>query len=211
MMPLACASTALLVGLAVEKLRGLPAELALFLVITLLGTVLEAFEGEILFDRYVFPAVLPTLALLLREPLRLHLAGRFRKVFATAVGLLVGLTTIALTANALSFDAATWRTAQQLVDSGVADAAHVDAGLDWDGYHSPYGAENDFDPASLPGIYGKASLFDNDHPCYVIASRPQDQDDYIFSLVKTVKYEKFGLPGAHNELFVYRTWVGTCK
>jgi hypothetical protein len=211
MLPLACISTALLVGLAVDRLRKVPAELALFFVFTLLGTFLEVFEGEILFDRYIFPAVLPALAMLLREPLRLQVLSRTRKVFATAVGVLLALTTAALTANALSFDAATWRTAQALVDSGAANAAHIDAGLDWDGYHSPYGAQNTPDPAGLQNIYPKASQFTNDHPCYVVASRPQDQDDFLFTLVKTVKYEKYGLPGAHNELFVYRTWVGTCK
>ena len=94
--------------------------------------------------------------------------------------------------------------------SGAASPAYIDAGLDWDGYHSPNGAENEYDPASLPGIYPKAAELDNDHPCYVIAGRPLDQDSYIFTLVKTVPYEKYGLPGAHNELFVYRTWVGTC-
>jgi len=210
MFPLAIISTALLVGFAVDRLRKLPPEMALFLVFTILGTSLEVFEGEILFDRYVFPAVLPTAAMLLREPLRLSLSSRLRKACAAGAGAFLALVTVALTANALSFDAAVWRTSQQLVASGAASPAYIDAGLDWDGYHSPDGAQNDADPTSLPGIYQKASELTNDHPCYVIAGRPQDQDSYIFALVKTVKYEKYGLPGAHNELFVYRTWVGTC-
>ncbi|WP_034271877.1 glycosyltransferase family 39 protein [Actinospica robiniae] len=210
MFPLAIVSTSLLVGLAVDRMRTLRPELALFLLFTLFGTFLEVFEGEILFDRYIFPMALPTAAMLLREPLRLGLSSRLRKGFAAGVGVFLALVTAALTANALSYDAANWRVAQQLVASGAASPEHIDAGLDWDGYYSPDGAQALADPTSVPGIYEKAAALNDAHPCYVVASRPQDQDDYSFTLVETVPYEKYGLPGAHNELFVYRTWVGTC-
>jgi hypothetical protein len=210
LLPLACVSSALLAGLVVERIRKLPPELALFLMLTAAGSVLETYEGEILFDRYIFPAVLPLLALLLREPLRPSTLGRPRLAIGAGVGALLTLITGALTANALSFDAATWHTAQQLVDSGAASAAYIDAGLDWDGYYSPDGVADEPDPDTMYGIYAKAGQLGHGQPCYVIASRPQDQDLYTFTLVATPGYDKFGVYGPRNQLFVYRTYRGTC-
>ena len=168
------------------------------------------FEGEVLFDRDVFPIVLPVVALLLCEPLRLVERSRYRKVFAGGVGVFLALITLALTANALSFDAATWRAAQRLVERGAASAGYIDAGLDWDGYHSPDGAQDESDPYGMPGIFPRASQLGDGQPCYVIASRPQEEDDYVFTLLATPQYYKYGVSGPRNELFVYRTYAPIC-
>jgi hypothetical protein len=208
MVPLACLSTALLVGITVDRFRRIRPELAFFLVLTLLGTLLEVVEGEILFDRYIFPAAVPAIAIVLHEPLRG--LGRFRKAFTGAVGVVLVTVITLLTMNALSFDAATWRTAQGLVTSGAASADYVDAGLDWTGFHSPDGAQNLPDPNSMFGIYGKSSELGNDHPCYVVAASPQVQDYFFFTLFATTTYDKYGIFGSQNTLYVYRTYMMKC-
>lgn len=211
LLPIACVSTALLVGFTVDRVRRMPPELGFFLLLMVAGTVLETYEGEILFDRYVFPAAVPLLAMLLREPLRTPRSVRKpRTAFAAGTGAFLMLVTGALTANALAFDAATWRAAQRLVDSGAASALHVDAGLAWDGYHSPDGVQNQPDPTTMPGIYSKAGELGDPQPCYVIASRPLDAYGYFLTLVATPQYYKYGVPGARNELYVYRTYQSQC-
>ena len=210
LLPLACVSTALLVGLLIERLRRIPAELSLFLVITVLGTLMEVVEGEILFDRYVFPAMLPVLALVLIEPMQLRRRSRVRVGFAATVAVFLGVITSLLTANALSFDAAVWHTAQHLVDSGAASAQHVDAGLDWDGLYSPDGAQDTADPNAIYGIYSKAAELGHGEPCYVVAASPQNTELDYFTLVRTVKYDKYGVPGRVAKLWVYRTYQQSC-
>ena len=210
LLPLACVSTSLLAGMLVERIRRIPVELALFLAVTAIGTLMEVVEGEILFDRYVFPAVLPVLALVLLEPLRPRERSRIRLGVAAGVGLFLTVITSMLTANALAFDAAVWRTAQNLVDTGAASPAYVDAGLDWDGYYSPDGAQNTPDPAAIYGLYDKADQLGHGEACYVIAASKQHQETDFFTLVKTVKYDKFGVPGEVNMIWVYRTYQPNC-
>ena len=219
LMPLACISGGLLAGVLAGRLRRLRPELAGYALFMVGGTLLEVVEGQILFDRYVLPIALPIVALLLSEPLRTpktEASARERHArlaLGGASGLLVGVVTTLLTANALSFDAATWHAAAAVVSSGEASVDYVDAGLDWNGYYSPDGMQNQPDLYAEPGIFGYSSRLNRDLPCYVVASRPQSQPSW--TLVATPGYRVYGFFGNTEYLAVYRTELtdgaeGTC-
>jgi hypothetical protein len=214
LVPLACVSGGLLAGVLVGRLRRLRPELACYTVFMIGGTLLEVVEGQILFDRYVLPIALPVVALLLSEPLRTPKAEasarerRTRLVLGGASGLLVGVVTTLMTANALSFDVATWQAAEAIVASGKASADYVDAGLDWTGYYSPDGMQDQPDLYAEPGIFGYSPRLGHDLPCYVVASRPQGQPNW--TLVQTPTYRVYGFFGSTEYLDVYRTELAVC-
>jgi hypothetical protein len=211
--PLACVSGGLLAGLLVGRWGRLRPEFALYTLFMICGTALEIVEGQILFDRYVLPLALPVIALLLSEPLRTPTASkrsrRIRLALGGAAGTFVALVTMLMTANALSFDAATWHAAEALVTSGKASADYVDAGLDWTGYYSPNGMADQPDPFAEPGIFSYSSHLGHDQPCYVVASRPQSQPDW--TLVGTPTYRVYGFFGSRESLAVYQTGLFACE
>jgi hypothetical protein len=214
LVPLGCVSGGLLAGVLVGRLRRLRPELACYAVFMIGGTLLEVVEGQILFDRYVLPIALPVVALLLSEPLRTPKAEasarerRTRLALGGASGLFVGVITTLMTANALSFDAATWHAAEAVVSSGKASVDYVDAGLDWTGYYSPDGMQDQPDLYAEPGIYGYSPRLGRDAPCYVVASRPQSQPNW--TLVETPSYRVYGFFGNTEYLDVYRTEWSVC-
>lgn len=213
LMLLACASAAMLAPTLVGRMRHLRPEFALYTVFMVGGTLLEVFEGQILFDRYVLPLALPLVAVLLSEPLRRPdfsvRERRTRLALGGGVGLLIACSTSLMTANALAFDAATWHAAQQIVSSGKASADYVDAGLDWTGYYSPNGMSDDPDENALPGIFGYSAKLGHDQPCYVVASSPQQQA--AWTLVATPGYRAYGFFGAEETLDVYQTQLFNCQ
>jgi hypothetical protein len=125
-----------------------------------------------------------------------------------AAGLFVAGITMLMTANALSFDVATWHAAQSVVSSGKASVDYVDAGLDWTGYYSPNGMQDQADLFAEPGIYGNTSRLGNDQPCYVVASRPQDEPSWTY--VDAPSYRVYGFFGNEENLYVYRTGLSVC-
>ena len=213
--PLACVSGGLLVGVLIGRLRRLRPELALYAFFMICGTFLEVVEGQTLFDRYVLPIALPVIALLLSEPLRTpktEASARERHTrlgLGAASGLIVGVVTTLMTANALSFDAATWHAAQAVVNSGAASADYVDAGLDWTGYHSANGMEDQPDDYAEAGIFSYSPSLGRDMPCYVVASRPQEQASW--TLVATPAYRVYGFFGSTETLDVYSTGLSVCQ
>lgn len=206
----ACVSGALLAGLVLDRVRRLPLELALFGALTVLGTGFEVVQGHLVYDRYLLPLTVTLVPLVLLDPLRcarpnmLHTARRAAAA-ATAV-VLAGAMTL-LGADAFAFDAANWHAAQHLVSAGKADAPHVDAGLDWTGYHSPDGMQDTKDPDTEPGIDGADGYLGIDHPCYLIAAQPQTVAGW--SLEGTWTYHQYGL-GPARKLLIYRTTAATC-
>ena len=214
LVPLGCVCGGLLAGVLVGRLRRLRPELAGYTVFMIGGTFLEVVEGQILFDRYVLPIALPVVALLLSEPLRTPKAEasarerRTRLALGGAAGLFIGVITTLITANALSFDAATWHAAESVVSSGKASPDYVDAGLDWTAYYSPDGMQNVSDIYAEPGIFGYTPRLGHDQPCYIVASRPQSQADW--TLVATPGYRVYGFFGNTEHLDVYQTPMPFC-
>ncbi|MEZ0114922.1 hypothetical protein ABH920_008957 [Catenulispora sp. EB89] len=204
LLPLGCLSSALLIGLVLSRVRALRKEVLVFAVLTAGSIMLELAEHWILFDRYLLPLAVPLLAIALdrSEPV-----ARPRIPLAALVGALVASVTGLLTANALTFDAATWHAAQSIVAGRQASAEHVDAGLDWTAWYSPDGMKA-MDPNAEPGIYVKSAGLGHDHPCYVVASSPQRQAGW--TLDATPEYRRFGFMGPQQSLYVYRTAETVC-
>jgi hypothetical protein len=89
-------------------------------------------NGQV-FERYLWPAILPTAILILRRyPDRPTTNLRRTGIVSLAAA---GALTVALTANSAAFDSARWSAGQSLVRSGLAPNA-VDAGFEWVGAHA---------------------------------------------------------------------------
>lgn len=124
-------------GLLVGQLihRGLRADRLTIIMLGLLvlGTFAQVFSGQMIFARYLLPAIPLISIILLRSPETLRWV---RSLIALGI---LACVSLAITANALAFDAARWHLAEEIVNSGV-PATNIDAGLEWNGYHwqGPY-------------------------------------------------------------------------
>lgn len=226
-MVLACvayASAALLVGSVVERVRthgwglGIRPELLLFAVATVLGTLMEIGGGADIYDRYLIPMAIPALALVLSGPApsqsstptpqmprrvaRIARMVRVARIAPIAVAAaMVTITGAVLTVNAFTFDRAVWNTASDLVASGAADATHVEAGLVWDGYHSPSAMSEHPDSTVSGGYFAALQYLPNHFPCYIVTPSPHAALGW--SLVSVQHYKTYGLIG-DAELYVFR-------
>jgi Dolichyl-phosphate-mannose-protein mannosyltransferase len=207
---LSIVSGALLAGMVVHRLRALRTELVIVFALTLAGTMLELVAGQILFDRYLLPLVLPLAVLLLKEPVGSTVGSRPRARAGLAGVVWLALTTITtlIMLNALNYDAATWKAASAIVSRGDAKAAYVNAGFDWTAYHSSTGARG-ADPDAELGTFKQTPLFSDDQPCYVVAASPQPQPGW--ELTETPTYRNYGFFGSTGHLYVYRTAEKTCR
>lgn len=198
--------SALLAGMVAHRLRALRAELVVVMVLTLAGTLVELMAGQILFDRYLLPVVLPLAVLLLKEPV--GPAPRVRAGLAGVVWLVLTAITTLIMLNALNDDAATWKAASAIVSRGEAKAAYVNAGFDWTAYYSatPSGSS---DPNAEDGTFSKTRLFSDDQPCYVVADSPQLQPGWVLTEKST--YRNYVFFGGKGHLYVYRTAEKTCR
>ncbi|GAA2004911.1 hypothetical protein [Catenulispora subtropica] len=204
---LACVSAALLVGHVVQRVGergwglGVRPEILLFAVVTVLGTVLEVGQGRDIYDRYLLPLAIPALVVLLTGPLPTSRRfGAAALASAVSAGLVV-VTGATLVANAFAFDATVWRTATRLVDSGQADAAHVEAGLVWDGYHSPAAMADHPDRSVGVDMFGALRYLPNHSPCFVVS--PSSRAAAGWRLVSVQHYKTYGLAG-DARVYVYR-------
>ena len=220
---LAVFSGALLAGMVAHRLRTLRTELAIVFVLTLGGTVIELAAGQIIFDRYLLPLVLPLIVLLLTEPFR-PMATRARARARTSpagtawlrvrTGLagMVWLVLIAMTSlillNAMNFDSANWKEASAVAAKNHVKDADVNDGLDWSGYYSAAGVGG-AEPNAEAGTYKETPLLSDDQPCYVIADSPQSQPGW--QLTGTPTYRSFRFFGSTEHLYVYRTAEKTCQ
>lgn len=210
--PLGCVAGALLAAELLRRVRSLRPELALFGFFMVGGLLLELVEGQTLYDRYVLPLALPVIAALLSAPIRNPAVSALRVwprvALGGAAGVIVAGVTALLTANALTFDAATWHAAQKIVNSGGASPAYVDAGLDWVGYYSVRGMAEHGDLKAEGGVQAFTNRLGHDQPCYIVAASPQDWSDW--HLIAKPKYHVYGVFGKYETLDVYRTKRSVC-
>ena len=113
-------------------------KLVAFLGLFALGTAAQSLVGQTIFARYLLPA-LPVLAIVFfptkRQSRSIQVTPALgRSIAVAAVCCLVALS-LALTANALSYDGARWHLAMKLVDRGLPTNG-IDAGMDWVGFNS---------------------------------------------------------------------------
>ncbi|OLE28757.1 MAG: hypothetical protein AUG49_01440 [Catenulispora sp. 13_1_20CM_3_70_7] len=164
-------------------------------------------QGRDIYDRYLMPLAIPALALLLTGPvpaLRDMRTGVRSGVRVGAVAVAAGMvavTSATLLTNAFAFDTAVWRTATRLVDAGQADAEHVDAGLVWDGYHSPTAMADHVNRSIGLDVFGALRYLPNNSPCFVVS--PSSHAAAGWKLVSVQHYKTYGLVGK-AALYVYR-------
>jgi hypothetical protein len=166
--------------------HGIRADRLTLIVLSLLmlGTLGQLVTGQMVFARYLLPAIPLISIILLRSPDRLCWARSL-----VALGALTGVA-LALTANALAFDAARWHLAKDLVEAGL-PAENIDAGLEWNGYHwnGPY--RPDWVPAPSERQLNASN-------CRVLSPSPIAGRVAI----TTSEYKTFAVLG-HSRLFVY--------
>ncbi|MFC4606078.1 hypothetical protein [Rhodococcus kronopolitis] len=143
---LACVSGVLLAGVLVRQFRRVDPVLGTFVALMVLGNLASALSGQNLFDRYWLLVLPPLLAMVLAERPERPATGSPRPTAARIAGkvpagaALAGLAAFstAVTAAGFAYDAARWDAAEAIVATGV-PATDVNAGLEWNGYHSAVG------------------------------------------------------------------------
>ncbi|WP_222703701.1 hypothetical protein [Sinomonas sp. R1AF57] len=163
----------------------------LMLSMLLIGTLIQAAMGQEIFSRYFLPVV-PLAAALLMPFWR-----TIPRIAYAAVTINVGLGLL-LTSDALSYDAARWQAAEQLVAQGVPPTA-INAGLEWIGTHAELPADRrglETHPNSaLPRIL---NMFPESTECYVISGDPTLQLPQVAGL----EYRRWGVSG-RAQVYVY--------
>ncbi|WP_194924368.1 hypothetical protein [Catenulispora pinisilvae] len=226
-------AAALLVGSVVERVRtdgwtlGIRPEMTLFAAATVLGTLMEVGQGRDIYDRYLIPMAIPALALLMSGrgtdgvsgpasvagPASTSALGSLwapkRIVPVVLAAGMVTVTSATLMANAFSYDKAVWNTATRIVASGAADARHVDAGLVWDGYHSPTAMTDHPDRSVGLDVFGGLRYLPNHFVCYMVT--PSSHPGLGWELVSEEQYKTYGVVG-DSRLYVWRvTETQTCS
>ncbi len=162
---LACTALALAVGALLNSGLRMDRVTLLATVLLLIGTLGQAAVGQGIHGRGLLPLVplvcVPILLSSKRTQWGLALPG---------VGVLL-LTSVLLTANALAFDAARWRVATAIEESGVA-ATDIDAGLEWAGYHAT-GPALRFS-ANPDALGWHIKMFSGSRQCYLVRASPLD-------------------------------------
>ena len=162
----------------------------LTLAFLLAGTVLQAAIGQMVFGRYLLPAV-PLVAILLRPHwIRLTVVGWVGLALNAGMGLV-------LTADALARDAALWRAAEAQVAAGV-ESDTINAGLAWVGTHAELPARSglaDREGSALPRIMG---MFPESSECYVITANP----GLDLPIADEIQYRRWALTGS-GVMYVY--------
>ncbi|SER50199.1 Dolichyl-phosphate-mannose-protein mannosyltransferase [Propionibacterium cyclohexanicum] len=155
-------SAGLLVGILVEHGTRWDRLTATTGILFGLGVLGQAAAGQLPFSRYLIPAVPLLCSVLLATRV-----GPRRVLGTTGLAFMLALT-VALTSNALSYDAARWHTASGLQSQGVR-ATDIDAGLEWLGWHSDGPARYGSGPKGAGGL---TTLFHDTRACYVVSASP---------------------------------------
>ena len=201
---IACASLAGLVGLGGSQHVRVGHLEALFGVTFCMGTLAQAVVGQAVFGRYLLPVVPIALAVLLPpagEPSARPFVPGHRVAWALpfVVFAAIAVVSSALWANALSFDAARWKAAEQLEAHGI-PADRIDAGLEWVGYHARGSAHQGAVEAN-ESFY--SAMFAS-HTCAIVAASPLANHGNPAATYPYRTYAVFG----HSDLDVYL--VSTC-
>lgn len=179
--------------------------LATFCVLYSMGVATYGLVLGRVIDRYLWPLVVPLVALLMTQghsavpPGARKAVERIRDgVFAMAGRLtLAGLGAVSLATmlNSAAFDAGRWQAGTLAVREGV-DARAVDAGFEWVGYHATGSAR--------PGRIGKrgeswwGSMFASFDPCAIVSASNVGHTH----VVAVVTYKLLQIAGPEEPLYV---------
>jgi len=183
----ACVSGALLAGHLLEEGLRVDRVTALAVALLIAGTIGQAALGQDTYARNLLPLV-PLACVPLLARLEAPRWGRALPALA-----LMFTTSLALTANALAFDAARWNAATALTEDGVA-ATDIDAGIEWVGYH-----------ATSPAVVGTGwtdggwwmNRFSGSRACHLISASPLGSE-----VLGTVDYRTYAVFG-HSTLWIH--------
>ena len=219
-------SGSLLMPVARRRWRSLDPLLGLFTVLAFVEIVVIGAAGNGVWDRYL-PALVPgTLALVLAPTGVRVRAGRRRgsrpagagvrparallRGAAVAALAFIAVVSASLAANGDAFDAARWHAAQRLAQTGVAPS-RIDAGMEWDGWHSPHGMIYSRDQAGRPG--GWELAFSRTPACLVLSASPlravAGTEEASWTPAASFAYRTFLIAG-RSRLYAYRTHAHGC-
>jgi 4-amino-4-deoxy-L-arabinose transferase-like glycosyltransferase len=156
-------------------------------------------------DRYLYPIIPAAAILLLRGISRPFPYGRSLGFVHGAVLWLVAASFL-LTTNSFAFDVARFRAGNGAVALGY-DAALVDAGYEWVGYHATGPGR------TIPITYGLMWYDDfvpASHPCAVVSNTALTGDTLRLIRVNQFAYRQFLFFGPAEPLFLYGVMVEGC-
>jgi hypothetical protein len=186
--------------------------LVIFAVVYGLGIIAFGVAVSV-FDRYLWPMVLPIAIVLLWRPAQEDLDGAATGVttrrspprpaaWLAGVTLLgMGVISSAWLVNTLAFDAARWRAGEAELARGV-PATSIDAGFEWVGYHSPDIADNGapFPVHATP----YTRLWPTYHQCVVVSSSRLDWPGLRLAETQQDAYRLLLVAGPREPLYIYR-------
>ena len=205
-------------GLHRERVRDWacsPASLLVaFTAFTALGLIVYGLAFS-MFDRYLWPLAGSSAALLLIRPgsaaaaepespgRRVAVAPAAATVALLGLGALAGLHLLASNA----FSAARWQLGEAAVAAGI-PAGHVDAGMEWVGYH----AEGQATPfATAPsGHMWYTAWWPSYRQCAKVSSRRIGTAGYELVRFEPAAYRQFQLAGPELPLYLYRVESEGC-
>jgi hypothetical protein len=175
-----------------------------------------------MFDRYLWPLVLPIAFLLLTKPTMLawsypaDVASRQgspvslpARAFALGLLAVIGSTSLALALNASAFNGARWRLGEAAVRRG-APAESIDAGIEWVGTYAPGRAYPDTPPGAHPGTW-----YDNMYPsfrlCEIVSSSPIHLSNFSLETADKGAYRLLLVAGKESPLYLYRAAAPGCQ
>jgi hypothetical protein len=195
-------------GTPLQRVGSVRGMLALFVTTYGVGMVLYASLGG-LFDRYLWPMVVPLSVLLLMRPPfpeRADGAGRRgrpvglpARALTSVLVAVIGSLSLAVALNAASFSAARWRLGEEAASLGV-PVGSIDAGYEWVETHGS-GAAVASTPIEGTGMWYDAT-WSSFAPCAVVSSSPLDRTDAKLEKIET--YPLLLVTGAETPLFLYR-------
>jgi hypothetical protein len=226
-MPIAIAGGLALAGELAANWRRSDPIVTVFTLLSFVAVVAVAVGYWPLFDRYLIPLVPGVAAPLFAggrhgvhearhsrvRALTEQILSRTLPAAGVASFAVIGAISAMLALNAFAFDAARWRTASKVVALGVA-ADRVDAGLEWDGWHSQGPMTEHAWASKFVGAFDFAQSFYTSPPCVVEAASPFTPGDGVgdqgkATLVTTTRYHTLLVSG-ESKLYVYATHIPGC-
>jgi hypothetical protein len=169
--------------------------------------------GELTYDRYTWPLVLPLSGLLLVNcrfrirAARMAVADVAARVSSALLVVLLAGTTVALLLNALAFDAAGWRMGRLAVSFGY-DARTVDAGMAWVGSQAIGAARPNPSPSSSETWYD--ALWTSFRPCAMVGSSQFLMPGFALVSVDPDAYRLYLFSGDQQAMYLYRIDTPGC-
>lgn len=191
--------------------------LAVFTILTVLGTAATAVLGQSVFGRYLIPIAPGLLALILHtRPLRGRRAAPTstalrRKPLTRGGSVAVAATTLvvtfavsgALALNAWAIDRARWNVGVEAAAAGV-PADRIDAGFEWMGWFSKRGVIQ----AHPTSGFGHEGMFSTEPYCVVTVPSPLPTGG-TWTLRQEVPYREYLIAGVAR-LYIYDTHAPGC-